>query len=460
VARAAHDYNGVCRCANTLGRLSQQMGRLDGDLKLDTLHRLLTSPAWQPVPGLLPADPELLTCLHQALLDDALALCPDLPSEIADADAAAATPNPQLPTLATLHQVQDLLGNPDLTLDDITPDPEPPKKPWKIFSRQTGRRQPKTVSPQASPRRLQNLLTKLDLIPDDLPDADPAAGNHRDASGKPAGIQQEASGKPAGQQRDTSGKSAGKTAVADKKSMQSQEDKASLKKSPGIPTTGSNIQNVGREPQVGECHPQGGDSPNEVPPAFRDENRQPPTVFSAPAARPEPAASLQVLASPTASQEPETIFPPDPLDFDAPRENVDASTATLDEAQAVELAAYLAAFPPYAKAKNPAPSVDGESIPSPETANREPQTVSSPPLAPDILITAHKRPAFLPPPDPGDAAAPGPPPAPRAPWIPRPPAETPKPRTVSSPDPAPRSGRPPEPPNFGMRIFRNLSKYF
>jgi hypothetical protein len=419
VARAAHDYKAVCRCANTLGRLSQQMGRLDGDIKLDTLHRLLTSPAWQPVPGLLPTDPGLLTCLHQALLDDALAFCPDLPPEMSAADPEVVTPNPQLPTLATLRQVQDLLGNPDLTLDEITPEAEPPKKPWKIFSRQTGNRQPATVSPQASPCQLQNLLTKLDLSLDDLPDADPPAGIHREASGKPAGRQREASGKPAGIQRDTSGKVPGKTAVVDKKSKQNQEDKTSLKKSPGIPATASA------------------------------------TIPSAAAAADHPLPEIE-------NREPQTIPSPDPIDFDAPQENVDASTATLDAAQAAELAAYLAAFPPYAKAKNPDSTIDEQLILSPNTENRKPQTVL--PAAnhvPDSLITAHKRPAFLADaPGPDESSASAPPPAARAPWIPRPQTETPKPKTVSSPAPAQRSGRPPDPPNFGTRIFRNLSKYF
>jgi hypothetical protein len=452
VARAENDYTAVCRCANTVGRLSQQMGRLDGDLKLATLHRLLTSPAWQPGPGLLPTDPELLTCLHQALLDDALALCPDLPPELSAADPETVTPDSQLPTLATLHQVQNLLGNPDLTLDEITPDPEPPKKPWKIFSRQTGRRQPATASPQASPRQLQNLLTKLDLSLDDLPDADPSPGTHRDASGTPAGRQRDFTGTPAGNERESRGKSLKKTAAANKKTKQIQKVEASTKKSPKIPAAAPDDPSVRRQPQVGECHPQGGDRPNEVPPAFRED-----TLPAVPV-----SADAVAYSSPeTANQNPESVFSPDLLESDEPQENVDASTATLDETQAAELAAYLAAFPPYARTQNPDSTIDEELILSPNTEIRKPETVSSAARpAPDSLITAHKRPAFLPPPDPGDPAAPGPPPAARAPWIPRPRTETPKPKTTSSPPPAQQSGRPPDPPNFGTRIFRNLSKYF
>jgi hypothetical protein len=66
-------------------------------MKLDTLYRLISSPAWAPGAALLPTAPSLLTSLHQALINDALIPCPDPPPEI----SAAANQNSAEPILET-----------------------------------------------------------------------------------------------------------------------------------------------------------------------------------------------------------------------------------------------------------------------------------------------------------------------------------------------------------------------
>ncbi len=81
-ADAQGNYLAVFRGSHVASRLIHQMGRVEGDMQPDTLHRLISSPAWVPGAGLLPTDPSLITGLHQGLVDGAFAPCPEPPPEI------------------------------------------------------------------------------------------------------------------------------------------------------------------------------------------------------------------------------------------------------------------------------------------------------------------------------------------------------------------------------------------
>ncbi len=129
-ADAEGNYNAVFRGSYTAGRIIHQLGRLEGDMQLDTLHRLISSPAWVPQAGLLPTDPRLITDLHQALIDGAFVPCPEPPPEISGHDPDEAddldvvdpffeTGNSELETgLATLRR---FLPDLDLTFADLPP---------------------------------------------------------------------------------------------------------------------------------------------------------------------------------------------------------------------------------------------------------------------------------------------------------------------------------------------------
>ena len=81
-ADAEGNYLAVFRGSHVASRLIHQMGRVEGDMQPDTLHRLISSPAWVPGAGLLPTDPSLITGLHQGLVDGAAVPCPVPPLEI------------------------------------------------------------------------------------------------------------------------------------------------------------------------------------------------------------------------------------------------------------------------------------------------------------------------------------------------------------------------------------------
>jgi hypothetical protein len=122
------------------------------------------------------------------------------------------------------------------------------------------------------------------------------------------------------------------------------------------------------------------------------------------------AAPFHILSPETKNEKPET-FPSS--------ETLDESPEILDEAQAAELAVYLAEFPPYAKAQDPAPTVRRKNTRRAPAAQVHPAvtaTAASPASQepkisdameacpkPDSFITAHKRPASFP-----LSAAPGP----------------------------------------------------
>jgi hypothetical protein len=128
-ADAQGNYLAVFRGSHVASRLIHQMGRVEGDMQPDTLHRLISSPAWVPA-GLLPTDPSLITGLHQGLVDGAFAPCPEPPPEVSAQAAGEAddldlaeplleSGNSELETgLATLRR---FLPDLDLTLDDLPP---------------------------------------------------------------------------------------------------------------------------------------------------------------------------------------------------------------------------------------------------------------------------------------------------------------------------------------------------
>ena len=86
-AEAEGNLTGVFRGSYIGSRIIHQLNRMEGSMSLDTLHRLLTSPAWVPQGSLLPTDPKLITELHQALLENASVFCPEPPPEISEDDS-------------------------------------------------------------------------------------------------------------------------------------------------------------------------------------------------------------------------------------------------------------------------------------------------------------------------------------------------------------------------------------
>jgi hypothetical protein len=129
-ADAEGNYLAVFRGSHVASRIIHQMGRLEGNMQPDTLHRLISSPAWVPGSSLLPTDPCLITGLHHGLIDGAFVPCPepspeisgDDPDEADDLDLAEpflATGNSELETgLATLRR---FLPDLDLTPADLPP---------------------------------------------------------------------------------------------------------------------------------------------------------------------------------------------------------------------------------------------------------------------------------------------------------------------------------------------------
>ena len=86
-AEAEGNLTGVFRGSYIGSRIIYQLNRMEGSMSLDTLHRLLTSPAWVPQGSLLPTDPKLITELHQALMDGVSLSCPEPLTIISDDDA-------------------------------------------------------------------------------------------------------------------------------------------------------------------------------------------------------------------------------------------------------------------------------------------------------------------------------------------------------------------------------------
>ena len=129
-------------------------------MKLDTLHRLISSPAWVPQASLLPTDPKLIADLHQALVDGAFAPCPPTVSTPeGDEDTVPAADNLELETqLATLRQLQELLPDLDLTVADLPPLTEKlPKNQRESSAKFTRKTSPRTEKSQHKQEVAQNV---------------------------------------------------------------------------------------------------------------------------------------------------------------------------------------------------------------------------------------------------------------------------------------------------------------
>jgi hypothetical protein len=145
-AEAQGNYLAVFRGSHVASRIIHQLNRMEGDMKLDTLHRLISSPAWVPRASLLPTDPGLITDLHQALLDGVFLPCPeaspaspDYATDDDDAPAAAAS------DIATLRRLQELLPDLDLNIADLPPrTQELPKNKREISEKSAGKVPPRT----------------------------------------------------------------------------------------------------------------------------------------------------------------------------------------------------------------------------------------------------------------------------------------------------------------------------
>ena len=67
-------------------RIIHQINQMDVPLELDTVYRLIASPGFVSQDSILPSSPQIITDLHQALVDHAFLPCPDPPPEIVAAD--------------------------------------------------------------------------------------------------------------------------------------------------------------------------------------------------------------------------------------------------------------------------------------------------------------------------------------------------------------------------------------
>ncbi len=85
------NYLAVFRGSHVASRIIHQLGRLEGDMQPDTLHRLISSPAWVPGASLLPTDPALITACTRpwstALLFPVPKPPPDSPDQTVAEDA-------------------------------------------------------------------------------------------------------------------------------------------------------------------------------------------------------------------------------------------------------------------------------------------------------------------------------------------------------------------------------------
>ena len=75
-AAADDDTDRVYKGSHIGCRLIHQINKMDVPLELDTAYRLLSSPGLASRDSLLPAGPQIIADLHQALRDKTLAPCP------------------------------------------------------------------------------------------------------------------------------------------------------------------------------------------------------------------------------------------------------------------------------------------------------------------------------------------------------------------------------------------------
>jgi hypothetical protein len=191
-AEAQGNYNAVFRGAHVASRLIYQLGRLEGTMKLDTLHRLISSPAWTPQASLLPTDPGLMSVLHQALLDGAFAPCPEPAPEISahDSDEIESLDlvKPFLDTgdsalEAGLATLQRLLPDLDLTLADISPEAKPEAKNYRKITEKAAANDPPDTEKYKQYQEDEPSEKNLPKNPESLPETTaPPAVSAADAS--------------------------------------------------------------------------------------------------------------------------------------------------------------------------------------------------------------------------------------------------------------------------------------
>ena len=81
-AAAAGDLDRVFKGSHIGSRIIHQINQMDVPLELPTVYRLISSPGFVSQDSILPSSPQIITDLHQALVDNAFFPCPEPPPEI------------------------------------------------------------------------------------------------------------------------------------------------------------------------------------------------------------------------------------------------------------------------------------------------------------------------------------------------------------------------------------------
>ena len=81
-AEADGNVDKVLKSSHVGSRIIHQINQMEVPLELDTVYRLISSPQWTSQDSLLPADPGIITGIHQALADHAFFPCPEPEPEI------------------------------------------------------------------------------------------------------------------------------------------------------------------------------------------------------------------------------------------------------------------------------------------------------------------------------------------------------------------------------------------
>ncbi len=155
------DLDRVFKGSHIGSRLIHQINQMDVSLELDTVYRLISSPGFVSQDSILPPGPQIITDLHQALVDNAFFPCPEPPPEIV-ADAVDE------------DDENSDGGADDDDLDDCgageggEDEPEEYKEDSETFL-ETGNQKPETISKLEALRLLRRHFPDLDLTVADLP---------------------------------------------------------------------------------------------------------------------------------------------------------------------------------------------------------------------------------------------------------------------------------------------------
>ena len=156
-AEADGSLDRVIRGSYVGSRIIHQINQMEVSLELETVYRLISAPGFVSQDTLLPTDPLVIADLHQALLDNACAPCPepapavsgadddddrvaaaaaDLLAEAADLDLAGPLPKTRNPKLDAQHDALRLLQRHypelDLTTAASAPTAKEPQNQRKI----------------------------------------------------------------------------------------------------------------------------------------------------------------------------------------------------------------------------------------------------------------------------------------------------------------------------------------